>query len=171
MRPLIALIFLCLFSVSSVLAQQIDRYTISGYASLGASDYTVTIRQPATGGKRLEIESIVVQAIGGEITAAVERDCSTVTTTSAITPVAVNAETAPAAGNKFQAYKDSAASSCTSFNDFTPEKGWHIPDRAMLAIPAQGTFKEGSGVTKNINLRLAGSGYVAIYQILLREAR
>lgn len=168
MRKILAMAVLC----AAPLLAQTDRYVISGSASLTASDYTITIRQPATGGKRVEVESITVQAIGGEITAAVERDCSTVTTTSAVTPVAVNAESAPQAGPKFEAYKNSAASSCAgSFNAFTPEKGWRIPDRGLLPIPSQGTFKEGSGNTRNINLRLTGNGYTALYQIIVRESR
>lgn len=166
MRKLFALWAFCALSA---IAQ--DRYVMSGAASLGASDYTITVRQPATGGKRLEVEQVTVQAVGGEVTAAIERDCTSVTTTTPLAIVAVNAESAPSAGPRFEAYANSAASNCTSFNNFGAEKGWKIGDRAMLPIPSQGTFKEGSGNTRNITLRLSGNGFVALYQIIVRTSR
>jgi hypothetical protein len=167
MRKLFALAVMC---ACAAIAQ--DRYVVSGAATIGASDYTVTIRQPASGGKRMEVETVAVQSVGGEITAALERDCTGVTTTTPLSIVAVNPETTPVAGAAQQAYANSAATGCTPLNDFgATHKGWKIGDRALLPIPAQGTFKEGSGVTRNINLRLTGNGYVALYQIIVRISR
>lgn len=148
-----------------------DRYIMSGSASIGASDYTITIRQPATGGKRFEVKQITVQAVGGEITVATERDCTTVTTSTPVTAIAANSETAPADPPVWSAYANSAASTCSSFTDFGGDKGWKIPDKAMLPIPSAGLYKEGSGVTKNINIRLTGNGNKALWQIIVEAAR
>jgi hypothetical protein len=166
-RFIASLLFVC----ASAYAQ--DRYILSGAATIGASDYTITIRQPASDGKRVEIESITVQAVGGEVTVAVERNCSSVTTSSAATVRVVNPDTAPSPqpANKFQAYLNSGASGCSTFNDFDSQKGWKVPDRAMLPIPSLGTFIQGDGTAKNITIRLSGDGFIALWQIIVRENR
>jgi hypothetical protein len=165
MRTFFALLVLCACAFGQ------DRYIMSGAATIGASDYTITIRQPASGGKRLEVEQITVQAVGGEVTVATERDCSTVTTSTVVVPVAANAETAPAAGPWFNVYANSGASTCSSFTDFSAQKGWKVPDKAMIAIPSYGLYKEGSGVNRNINVRLSGNGFVALWQVIVRASR
>jgi hypothetical protein len=161
-RLLLALLFVCA-------AYGQDRFIISGAPTLGASDYTITIVSPQ--GKRLEIESFVVQAVGGEVTAATERDCSSVTTSTPLTPVAANSESATAIGTRMAVYANSAASSCSSFASFSTEKGWKVPNNTLLNIPALGLYKESADAGKNINLRLSGNGFTALYQIIVRVAR
>jgi hypothetical protein len=168
MRNLIALLALCALSAFG----QTDRYFVSGVATLAASDYTITIAQPDENGRRFELETVVVQASGGEITVSLERDCSTVTVTTPVSIVVVNPESTPPGGARFKAYANSAAASCTSFSNFSAEKGWKIPNKSMITLPGSGLYKEGSGLSKNLTIRLSGTaGYLALWQIAIKETR
>jgi hypothetical protein len=166
----IALALVCLLILGgggTARAQLVDRYVVSGKATLTGASRTITI---VGNGKRLELEQFSVQpyATGG-VTVAIERDCSSVTTTTALPKRAINAETTPGTAS-FLAYDTSAATGCTALS---PD--WIVPDMGLLPVPAARTYNNG-GSGRNINLRitpLAGSTLTGTlrYQITLTEAR
>lgn len=167
----IALALVCLLTVAGPVAAQItDRYAIPLKVSLSGTSRTVTIVPLA--GKRIELETVSVQPTGTTdgITIQIERDCTSVTTTSPISRPAVNGQTAPSTGAKFTAYDNTAATGCTALS---PD--WLIPDDALLPISGTGTFSTG-GTNRNINLRIAGGAGGTLagtlrLQVVLAEAR
>lgn len=156
---------LILVCAASALAQ-IDRYIVSHSVALAGTTKVVTIQQPATGAKRVEIESITVQCVGADCPVLIDRDGSAATTTAALIVTALNPETAPAAGRKFLAYTDSNAGIGVALSPT-----WTVPDKAIFPIPFTGTFKESSGTTKNINVRVGPATATANFQIVVREYR
>lgn len=166
----LALAVFCLLIVSMpAAAQVVDRYTIPFKITLSGSSRTITIVPLA--GKRIELEQVTIQPVSsGGVTLQIERDCSAVTTTTAMSKPAINGASAPSAGAKFSVYDASAATGCTALS---PD--WIVPDYALLPVPAGKTFNDG-GTNRNINIRIAPAFGAALSgtlrgQVVLTEAR
>ena len=150
---------------------QTDRYVIPLDINV-SGERTITIAQPATGGKRWELEEISMQIIGTGLALKLERDCSTVNTDTPIVPTSLNPETTSTAGPAVRVYDLSAASGCTRLSP-----AWEIPANGFTPVPMLGVFKQGLGTSKNINIRLSVSPLYGVLsgtlhaQIVLREAR
>jgi hypothetical protein len=160
----IALAGVC-FALVAMAQNDRDRYTVPVTVSL-SGNRTITL---VSGGKQLELEQISVQPTGGAgVTVAIERDCSGVNTATALTPAAINAESAPAGRPLFHAYDNTSATGCSALSP-----AWSVPEGALLAMPSAKTYAGASG--KNINVRISSvsgspSGTLRL-QITLTEAR
>ena len=162
MRKLLVLVALCAIPAFA----QFDRYAIIHESSVSSTSLVITIQQPATNAKRIEIESVSVQCEVNACNSQVFRDGAP-QTTGLISTTSLNVDTAPAGGPKFSVY----ATSALGFGAIPISPNWRIPADGLLPLQWTGTFKEKTATSQTFSVRVGPFTGTARVQIYVREYR